>query len=173
MGCINSKPNYNNYSLESTKPYIPNFKWAKILRVYDGDSITIAGGNEYKVFKYSARLIGVDTPEMRPILSQEEQKLSHNKKLHRINQEKKYAIEARNWLSNKIFEKTLQIKIHNKKDKYGRLLVTLWDHNNSINELLISEGYAVAYNGGKKLLWQELKNQLDKQRKCNIQHINN
>ena len=40
-------------------------------------------------------------------------------------------------------------------DKYGRLLVNVWNmvDEKSINDIMIEEGYAKSYDGGKKTKW--------------------
>jgi endonuclease YncB( thermonuclease family) len=40
-------------------------------------------------------------------------------------------------------------------DKYGRLLVTLWNgvDEKSINEIMLEEGHGKKYDGGKKESW--------------------
>ena len=43
-------------------------------------------------------------------------------------------------------------------DKYGRLLVEVYDDDTvSINNWLIDNGYAFAYDGGTKKIWFEEK----------------
>jgi endonuclease YncB( thermonuclease family) len=41
-----------------------------------------------------------------------------------------------------------------KFDKYGRLLVVLFNNNKSINDTLIKEGFAKKYDGGTKELFE-------------------
>ena len=44
-----------------------------------------------------------------------------------------------------------------KPDKYGRLLVRVWtDEGVCVNDLLLEERLAVAYEGGKKTPWTSL-----------------
>ena len=40
-------------------------------------------------------------------------------------------------------------------DKYGRLLVIVWNmvDEKSINQIMLDEGYAKVYDGGKKEPW--------------------
>ena len=121
-----------------------NFRVTEINRVIDGDTIDVTidlGFDLYK--KERVRVAGVDTPEKRT----------------RDLEEKALGIDATNWLKEKL-ESTLagddQLSIRTELvggvGKYGRLLGWLYvgDENVSLNEQMITEGYAWAYDGGTK-----------------------
>lgn len=134
----------------------------KVVDVYDGDTIKlvlpfIIKTSKYKyklldklfkkrdiiqMYKWNCRLTGIDTPEIR------------TKNL----QEKEFGIMVRDKLREKILNNKLFVKC-GVFDKYGRLLVTLYDteenlkKDNSINKWLIDNNYAKEYNGGKKQEW--------------------
>ena len=121
-----------------------NFRVVEINRVLDGDTIDVTidlGFDLYK--KERVRVAGVDTPEKRT----------------RDLEEKELGIDATNWLKEKL-ESTLagddQLSIRTELvggvGKYGRLLGWLYvgDSNVSLNEQMITEGYAWAYDGGTK-----------------------
>ena len=121
-----------------------NFRVVEINRVLDGDTIDVTidlGFDLYK--KERVRIAGVDTPEKRT----------------RNLEEKALGIDATNWLKEKL-ESTLsgddQLSIRTELvgggGKYGRLLGWLYvgDENVSLNEQMITEGYAWAYDGGTK-----------------------
>ena len=121
-----------------------NFRVVSIDRVVDGDTIDVTidlGFDLYK--KERVRVAGVDTPEKRT----------------RNLEEKALGIEATNWLKEKL-EGTLagddQLSVRTElvggTGKYGRLLGWLYigDGNVSLNEQMIEEGYAHAYDGGTK-----------------------
>jgi endonuclease YncB( thermonuclease family) len=39
------------------------------------------------------------------------------------------------------------------KEKYGRELVDIYDNNDTcINDVMVNEGFAIKYNGGKKTI---------------------
>ena len=62
---------------------------------------------------------------------------------------KKAANAARNALANLIYGK--QIRLENiKSEKYGRILADVYLNQLHINDWLIRERYAVAYDGGTK-----------------------
>jgi endonuclease YncB( thermonuclease family) len=121
-----------------------NFRVIKINRVVDGDTIDVTIDLGFDLFKKErVRVAGVDTPEKRT----------------RNLEEKELGIDATNWL-----KKNLEEAISGEEDliirtelvggvgKYGRLLGWLYisDSELSINELMIEEGYAWAYDGGTK-----------------------
>ena len=121
-----------------------NFRVTKINRVVDGDTIDVTidlGFDLYK--KERVRVAGVDTPEKR------------TKNL----EEKALGLDATAWLKEKLEETikgdeelTVRTELHGGVGKYGRLLGWLYvgDSDLSMNEQMITEGYAHAYDGGTK-----------------------
>ena len=119
---------------------------AKVVSVYDGDTIKIIFPFNGQVFKWNCRLSGVDTPELRT----------------RCLPEKKYGYEVRDYLREKILNKVIEVKC-GEFDKYGRLLIDIFckDETCSVNQWLIDSKYAFAYDGGTKQSWKEyLENQV-------------
>ncbi len=116
----------------------------EIVKVLDGDTIDVLidlGFDLYK--KERVRIAGVDTPEKRT----------------RNLEEKELGIDATNWLKDKLDstiagtdELTIRTELVGGVGKYGRLLGWLYvgDANVSLNEQMIDEGYAWAYDGGTK-----------------------
>ena len=121
-----------------------NFRVVKINRVVDGDTIDVTidlGFDLYK--KERVRVAGVDTPEKR----------TRNK------EEKLLGIDATGWLKAKLEETIkgdeellIRTELKGGVGKYGRLLGWLYvgDSDVSLNEQMITEGYAHAYDGGTK-----------------------
>ena len=121
-----------------------NFRVTKINRVVDGDTIDVTidlGFDLYK--KERVRVAGVDTPEKRT----------------RDKEEKELGIDATNWLKDKLNETIkgdeeliIRTELKGGVGKYGRLLGWLYvgDSDISLNEQMITEGYAWAYDGGTK-----------------------
>jgi len=121
-----------------------NFRVTEINKVLDGDTIDVTidlGFDLYK--KERVRIAGVDTPEKRT----------------RNLEEKALGIDATNWLKEKLDstiagddELTIRTELVGGVGKYGRLLGWLYigDGNVSLNEKMITEGYAHAYDGGTK-----------------------
>ena len=121
-----------------------NFRVIKIDKVLDGDTIDVTidlGFDLYK--KERVRIAGVDTPEKRT----------------RNLEEKELGIDATNWLKEKLEttiagddELSVRTELVGGVGKYGRLLGWLYvgDSELSLNEQMITEGYAWAYDGGTK-----------------------
>ena len=121
-----------------------NFRVVEINRVLDGDTIDVTidlGFDLYK--KERVRVAGVDTPEKR------------TKNL----EEKALGVDATNWLKAKLEgaiscddELSVRTELVGGVGKYGRLLGWLYigDAELSLNEQMITEGYAHAYDGGTK-----------------------
>ena len=121
-----------------------NFRVTEINKVVDGDTIDVTidlGFDLYK--KERVRIAGVDTPEKRT----------------RDLEEKELGIDATNWMKENLEgaidgddELTIRTELKGGVGKYGRLLGWLYvgDEEISLNELMIQEGYAWAYNGGTK-----------------------
>ena len=122
-----------------------NFRVTSIDRVLDGDTIDVTidlGFDLYK--KERVRVAGVDTPEKRT----------------RDLEEKELGIDATNWLKEKLDgaisgddDLVIRTELVGGVGKYGRLLGWLYiggDAATSLNEQMIEEGYAWAYDGGTK-----------------------
>jgi len=121
-----------------------NFRVTQIDKVLDGDTIDVTidlGFDLYK--KERVRIAGVDTPEKRT----------------RNLEEKELGIHATNWLKDKLDgaiagddELTIRTELVGGVGKYGRLLGWLYigDSVLSLNEQMITEGYAWEYDGGTK-----------------------
>jgi len=119
-------------------PYIYRVK--KVIKVVDGDTIDadIDLGFDISLTK-RVRLSGVDTPESRTTDLKE----------------KKLGLESKEWLKHKLeFAKDVLIKteLPDSTEKYGRILGNLYVNNEalSLNQQMIDEGYALAYDGGTK-----------------------
>ena len=110
---------------------------AKVVDVYDGDTVTLVFKFGSKMWRDKCRLTGIDTPEIRT----------------RDADEKVRGLMARDWLRTQILDKKVWVEC-GKWDKYGRLLCTIYltsDFQQSVNQELINHGFAVPYLGGTKL----------------------
>ena len=135
---------------------------AKITNVYDADTCRAVFYLGDKLVKYTIRLKGIDTPEIRPKKSVEfrDQEIKAAKKSRNrfIQLCTDQAIEVDKEYRKKDIQalidtnrKLIVLKCH-EFDKYGRLLATIYDDVSkpSLNQILINEGYAYAYDGGTK-----------------------
>lgn len=66
---IMETPDYlENIKLEDTKNFVPPITYGKVVKVYDGDTITIASKLPYiasPIYNFHVRLNGIDAPEIR------------------------------------------------------------------------------------------------------------
>ena len=121
-----------------------NFRVTKIKKVLDGDTIDVVIDLGFDLAKTErVRIAGVDTPEKRT----------------RNLEEKALGIDATNWLKDKLNETikgedelVVRTELKGGVGKYGRLLGWLYvgDSDLSLNEQMITEGYAWPYDGGTK-----------------------
>ena len=121
-----------------------NFRVVKINRVVDGDTIDVTLDLGFSLTKKErVRIAGVDTPEKRT----------------RDKEEKTLGIDATNWMKEKLTETikgdeelVIRTELVGGVGKYGRLLGWLYvgDDEFSLNEQMITEGYAWPYDGGTK-----------------------
>ena len=121
-----------------------NFRVTAITRVLDGDTIDVIIDLGFDLAKSErVRIAGVDTPEKRT----------------RNLEEKALGIDATEWLKDKLEgaidgddDLIIRTELVGGVGKYGRLLGWLYigDSDLSLNEQMITEGYAHAYDGGKK-----------------------
>jgi endonuclease YncB( thermonuclease family) len=134
----------------------------KVVEMYDGDTCKIVLLVNNSLQKFNCRLLGLDTPEMKPPLSKpnrDSEILNAHKCRNRLLQlTTSCACEIECVMKKpdvktllKLNKKIITIKCY-EFDKYGRLLVELLSDDNSktINQTLIDEGYAKAYDGGTK-----------------------
>ena len=129
---------------------------AKILDVYDGDTIITTIKVEDTYYKIHCRLSGIDTPELKT--EDEDERVA--------------AKEARNHLielltgqkmRKEVTRKEIQVMCANinsvvnvrcfHNDKYGRTLVEIIKDGININKKMIDDGYAGVYDGKIKTNW--------------------
>ena len=131
----------------------------KISHIIDGDTTyIILLDKESQPIKLDCRLVGIDTPEMRKT---HEMAMKSRNRLLQLSTNCIIDIDDatdKNHI-NKLIDTTntklLFIECYG-NDKYGRQLVKLFTDNEKkkcINEIMINEGYAHSYDGGKKEEW--------------------
>lgn len=114
--------------------------YGKVVSVYDGDTINLNIISNNNLNRYRCRLIGIDSPEIKP---------SKDKKEKDKIDEKYAAYYVRDHLRTMILNEIVLVDVDG-YDKYGRLLVNINKDNVNINKYLIDNNYAVAYDGGTK-----------------------
>ena len=119
-----------------------NFRVVSIDRVVDGDTIDVSIDLGFDLIKKErVRIAGIDTPEKRT----------------RDLEEKALGLDATEWMKKNLEdtiagddELTIRTELVGGMGKYGRLLGWLYvgESNVSLNEIMIEQGYAWAYDGG-------------------------
>jgi endonuclease YncB( thermonuclease family) len=127
---------FSGVTFENTIPFVPPITEGKVIKIYDGDTITIAAKLPYPqspMYRISVRLNGIDTPEIKG----------------QTQKEKDLAKHIRDALKVKIMDKIITLK-NTSSEKYGRLLADVYLDDICINDWLIEQGFAVRYSGGTK-----------------------
>lgn len=129
--------------------------------VYDGDTITILipikihiydmksldqidwdsdsnKSNTIYLNKVRVRLLGLDTPEIKP-----------SKDIPNRDEHIKKAKEARDFLAHLILNKIVHVKFC-QNDKYGRPLCEIFSDSVNLNDLMIMKGFGKRYSGKTK-----------------------
>tara|TARA_R100000963_G_C4531058_1_gene32390 strand:+ start:15 stop:374 length:360 start_codon:yes stop_codon:yes gene_type:complete len=116
------------------------YKVKSIDHIVDGDTFDCTVDLGFNIsHKIRVRMYGINTPESRTRDLDEKAKGLASKKY--------FTEVVTKWIEEgELFVKTKE------KGKYGRYLGVVYSpaHSISINDLLIEEGYAVAYYGGKR-----------------------
>jgi endonuclease YncB( thermonuclease family) len=153
--CENEVMNATWATTKRFAPKINSSTFVKVIKVYDGDTITIVAKpyKDQEVCRFSVRLSGIDTPEIKGGTALE----------------KSAALYVQSKLSVLLLEKIIEIDCVN-HDKYGRLLADVWIKDLHVNKWLLDMNYAVPYDGKKKekisdeflnnIIWREKYNLL-------------
>lgn len=133
--------------------------WARVISIYDADTITVIMPLAGTYWKFSLRVLGIDAAEIKS--KQTENKLVALKARNRMFE----LVTGTKWEGSENAPKA-QLEAFLKKnvyvvwvecaaqDKYGRTLASIYTQpgsSASFADLLISEGFAYAYGGATKL----------------------
>ena len=134
--CFTSNTNNTNEEEDVAIQFIPPITTGHVIKVYDGDTITIVAKLPYKqspLYKFSVRLNGIDCPEIK----------GEN------DDEKQCAQLAKKELEGLILNKQITLK-NLATEKYGRILADVYLDDLHLNKHMIDKRLAVCYDGGKK-----------------------
>lgn len=121
---------------EDTVEWVFPITEGQVIKVYDGDTITIAARLPYDaspVYRLSVRLNGIDTPEIKS----------------RNAEEKQVAKQARDYLEALILYQIVSLR-NVQTEKYGRILADVYLGELCLNERMVEQRFAVRYDGGTK-----------------------
>ena len=116
---------------ETTVPFVPPVREGIVIKVYDGDTVTVASRlpGMKPMFRFSVRLADIDTPEVRD----------------RDPDLKRRAIDARDTLRGLVLGSHVTLDVH-RLDKYGRLLAHVrTDDGTDLSSFMLRTGHAVPY----------------------------
>jgi micrococcal nuclease len=115
--------------------YVPKPTTGLVIKVYDGDTLTIASHYHGANYRFSVRLKGIDAPELRASTPAE----------------RDAAWAAQKALYKLAFGANVELCEHG-RDKYGRTLAVVIETESRINlnEYMLENGYAKLYNGGRR-----------------------
>jgi micrococcal nuclease len=122
---------------KDTIEFVPPVEKGIVIKVYDGDTITIASKLPYissPLYRFSVRLNGIDCPEIK---SKDEN-------------EKQCAQIAKKEMSDLILNKIVTLK-NVQTEKYGRILADVYIGDLHLNNHMIEKRLAISYDGGTKI----------------------
>jgi len=122
---------------KDTIQFVPPINCGRVIKVYDGDTITIASKLPYTdslLYRFSVRLNGIDCPEIK----------SKN------DIEKECALITKKEVTDLILHKVVTLK-NVQTEKYGRILADVYLDDLHLNKHMLDRRLAVAYDGGTKL----------------------
>ena len=123
--------------IDNSSPFVPPLTDGIVVKVYDGDTITIVSKLPYDtspLYRFSIRIRNIDCPEIRGS----------------CDDEKQCAKIAKQRVSDLILNKKVEL-INVGTEKYGRVLADVIIDGRDIGRLLIDERLALEYSGGSKL----------------------
>ena len=127
------------------------YRVKEVTKVVDGDTVDVILDLGFGLFKKErVRVAGIDSPESR----------TRNKK------ENEYGLQAKAYLKG-LLSNAEKLYVKTEKDgKYGRMLGWFYceDFKVSLNEHMITAGYAWSYDGGTKLSDDDRFELLDQRR---------
>jgi endonuclease YncB( thermonuclease family) len=138
MGCTSSSSEnpLSHATYANCKLYLPQIEEAKVVKVADGDTVTLAFlTHENTVCKFPARMYGYNSYDLH----------------HEDEQKKATARKAKESLEARVLGKIVKVNVIQQREKYGRLLVVLSDSQGEINQWMLQNSLGIPYRGGKKI----------------------
>jgi len=120
-----------------TQPIPYSYRVKSIVKIIDGDTFDCIMDLGFDVLlEARVRMMGIDTPESRT----------------RDLEEKKFGLLAKEYLMEKLDGEELIVttEVDNEKGKFGRILGWVWADGVNINNQMIIDHMAVAYEGQSK-----------------------
>ena len=139
--CGSSRLDKETIAWKDCVPFVPPITSGYVIKVYDGDTITIAGRLPYpesRLYRFQVRLLGIDSPEIKG----------------KSEKEKEAAHKSQQALEGLVLNKTVLLR-EISTEKYGRILANVYLVSETGQELLVNKwmltnGHAVPYDGKTK-----------------------
>ena len=157
---------FKNYTVTTTPHFSLNGQkmWGRVVSLYDGDTLTIALNVFNSIYRFTVRLNGIDTCEIKSKNENNKElaKNARNRMLSLITG--KDVTETSTWNDRRKINNVLNKDVYLvwiecfDFDKYGRLLANLYSDENSVecfSKLLIKEKLGYEYKGNTKLTEEE------------------
>jgi endonuclease YncB( thermonuclease family) len=125
-----------NMDLKAIPHFVPPIEKGFVVKVYDGDTITIVSKLPYSgspLYRFSVRLNGIDCPEIKG----------------KDKCEKECAQMAKLEMTELVLNKIVTLK-NIGTEKYGRILADVYINDLHINQYMLDKRLAVSYDGGAK-----------------------
>lgn len=122
--------------IKNSVPFVPPITEGIVVKVYDGDTITIVSKLPYDaspLYSFSVRINNIDCPEIKG----------------KTDDEKKCAEIAKNEVTKLILYKKVNLE-NVTTEKYGRVLADVIIDGVNIAEYLLANRLALSYDGGTK-----------------------
>ena len=166
--------NFDSYTFDETNDFSlkDQFLSARVVDIYDGDTITCVIPIFTNFYKFHIRLYDIDTCEMKS-KEEENKKLAYkarNRMVEMITNKIVFDKDKRKEIRSLLNQHTYMVKIKcGDFDKYGRLLAWIFPYNSdlnikvedSFNHLLVKEKLAYFYKGDTKLTEKDQINLLN------------
>lgn len=151
---------FDEVTYEDTVPFIPPITHGKVVKVQDGDTITIATILPYDdspLYRFSVRINGITCPSIK----------TKNKN------EKSCALMAKNLILEKAMDNIVSLE-NMTSDKHGKLIADVICDGESLGEILLNERLAVPYDGKERkmphnwLKYYSYKENIEQEKKPNF-----
>ena len=141
--CCFSKTNLAPIQWDECVPFVPPIEKCQVIKVYDGDTITVASKMPYKdspLYRFQVRLLGIDSPEIKG----------------KTEEEKKAAQASQKALECLLLHKTVELR-EKSQEKYGRILANVYvvidGKTILVNQWMLDNNFAIPYDGKTKSVY--------------------
>lgn len=166
MNVQNMKDEFRNYTFDNCRKLFEQeyLTVARVVDIYDGDTCTIVMKFNDVYNKFTVRLNGIDTCEMKA-------KSADNKRKAYLARDRLYTLITNDAIPNNSIPRKMIRDVLNREvylinlcvtgtDKYGRLLADLYgledvSKTRSFSSVLLTEKLAYSYDGGTKKTEEE------------------